>query len=104
VDLSALNDQQLVPQTIAATWDLREQPDYPLLDSLKDFLRHKRVLLILDNCEHLLEACARLSHDLLLAAPELHLLATSREPLGIPGEVLYRLGALTIPDPQHPAN
>lgn len=101
VDLSALKEPQIIPQALARAWELREQAGYSLQEMLNDFLHHKRLLLILDNCEHLQEACARLGHDLLLAAPELHLLATSREPLGIPGEVLYRLGTLPIPDPQH---
>lgn len=101
VDLSAIDDPQLVLQTVCRTWELRGQPGYPLIDSLKDYLRHKRLLLILDNCEHLLDICAHLSRELLENAPGLRLLATSRELLGVPGEVLYRLPALSTPDMHH---
>ncbi len=68
---------------------------------LIDFLRYKRLLLILDTCEHLRDACANLVRDLLMATPQLQLLATSREPLGVPGEVLYRLATLPVPDLGH---
>ena len=98
VDLSTLENPSLLLQTVAATWDLREQVGHPLTENLSDFLHRKRLLLILDNCEHLREACARLAYDLLQAAPQIQLLVTSREPLDVPGEVLYRLAPLAIPD------
>jgi predicted ATPase len=64
-------------------------------------LRDRQVLLILDNCEHLLEACAQLAHTLLQACPGVRLLATSRQPLGVAGEAVYRVPTLSFPDPEH---
>ena len=63
-------------------------------------LRTKQILLILDNCEHLIEACAQLIHSLLQTCPDLYVMATSREVLNIGGEVLYRVPPLATPHPQ----
>jgi len=71
---------------------------------LVDFLRPRSLLLILDNCEHLLSACAQLADSLLHRCPTLKILATSREGLGIAGERIYRVPSLSVPDPRHPAS
>jgi len=100
VELAAVSDPGLVPQAVASTLGLRELPGRPLLDLLLDYLRPKKVLLLLDNCEHLVEAAAKLAHALLKACPNLRILATSREGLGIPGEVVYRVPPLRRPAPR----
>ena len=99
VELAPLADPTLVTQTVAATLGVREQPGRTLLDALTDYLRAKQLLLILDNCEHLVEACAQLANTLLRAAPPLKILTTSREALGIAGETSYRVPSLPLPDP-----
>ncbi|HKZ78147.1 MAG TPA: tetratricopeptide repeat protein, partial [Pyrinomonadaceae bacterium] len=101
VELAPLSDPALVPQTIASTLGLIEQAGRSPLMILTDFLQAKRVLLVLDNCEHLIQACAQLAEALLHACPDLHILATSREALGIAGETLYLVPPLTTPDPLH---
>ena len=98
VELAALADPALVPQTVMTTLGLREESGHSLLEILTDFLRAKTVLLILDNCEHLVEASAQLAETLLQACPNLRLLVSSREALGIPGETPYRVPSLAIPD------
>ena len=98
VELAALADPTLVPQTVMTTLGLREESGRSLLEILTDFLRAKTVLLILDNCEHLVEASAQLAETLLQACPNLRLLVSSREALGIPGETPYRVPSLAIPD------
>jgi non-specific serine/threonine protein kinase len=100
VELASLSDPSLVPQAVARALDVSEQPGRPLTETLSDFLRPKSLLLMLDNCEHLIEACARLSEDLLHACPNLKILATSREALGIAGETPWRVPSLSLPDPQ----
>jgi predicted ATPase/transcriptional regulator with XRE-family HTH domain len=97
-ELAPLTDGSLVPAAIAALLGVREDPRRPLTDSLADALGSRRLLLVLDNCEHLIEACARLAGALLTACPSLTVLATSREPLGLPGEQEWRLYPLPIPD------
>jgi predicted ATPase/DNA-binding SARP family transcriptional activator len=101
VELASLADLTLVTQTVAATLGVREQPRRTILDALVDYMRAKTVLLILDNCEHLIEACAQLAHSLLRAAPGLKIVATSRETLGISGETAYHVPSLPLPDPRH---
>src|SRR5262249_55093257 len=83
VDLAALSDPSLVPQAIATALGVREQSSRPLMEMLTDYFRGKQVLVLLDNCEHLVEACARLAEGLLSTCPHLRILATSREALGI---------------------
>ncbi len=99
VELAPLADPTLVTQTIASTLGIREQPGRTILDALMDYVRAKTILLILDNCEHLIEACAQITDSLLRAAPRLKILATSRESLGITGETAYRVPSLPLPDP-----
>ena len=101
VELAPLADPALVPQTVVTALGLREDSNRPTLEVLTDFLRSKTVLLLLDNCEHVIEACAQLSESLLRACPQLRILASSREALGISGEVPYRVPSLAVPDPAH---
>ena len=100
VELAALSDPALVPQAVADVLGVREEAGRPLIRSLVDALKAKRILLVLDNCEHLVFACASLAADLLRACPGVHLLASSREPLHVTGETVYRLPSLSLPDPQ----
>jgi predicted ATPase/class 3 adenylate cyclase len=100
VKLEELTDPGLVPQAVMSVLGLREETDRPLLTTLIDFLRAKRLLLILDNSEHLIEACAQLTASLLKACPQVRLLASSREVLGVPGETIFHVPSLGLPDPQ----
>src|SRR6266498_2824347 len=93
-----LTDASFLPQTIAGIFGLRELPNMPILNIVTDYLRAKQLLLILDNCEHLIEACAKLSDHLLRACPQLKIIASSREALGIAGETAYRVPSLSLPD------
>jgi predicted ATPase/class 3 adenylate cyclase len=97
VELGALADPALVPQAVAAAVGVREAPGRPLLATLTDALRPKRLLVVLDNCEHLLDACARLADALLRTCPHVRVLATSREALGIAGETAWRVPSLPVP-------
>ncbi|MGH7428711.1 MAG: ATP-binding protein, partial [Candidatus Methylomirabilaceae bacterium] len=85
VELAALADPALVPQAVAAVLEVREQPGRALTETLADHLRPKHILLLLDNCEHLVAACAQLADMLLRHCPGLRVLATSREAIGITG-------------------
>lgn len=96
-ELAPLNDPQLMVKTVAAAFNLGESGERPLLETLTDYLRSRQALLILDNCEHLIEAAADLTATLLRGCPHLNLLATSRETLRIPGEVDYRVHPLALP-------
>jgi non-specific serine/threonine protein kinase len=97
VELAALADAALVPQAVAAALGVREEPGRPPLATLVGALRPRHLLLVLDNCEHLVEACARLAEALLAACPRVQVLATSREALGIAGEVPFRVPPLALP-------
>jgi len=97
VDLSPLSEQGLIPQTVAATLGVRETPGRSHRDALAEFLRPRHVLLVLDNCEHLIAECAQTVEPLLRAATKLHVLATSREGFGIAGEVVSRVPSLSLP-------
>jgi non-specific serine/threonine protein kinase len=97
VDLAPLREAGLVPQLVAQALGLRPVPDQPLLEALLSFVRPKQLLLILDNCEHLSDACTQLARQLLSQAPELCILATSREPLAILGETIYKVSGLAWP-------
>jgi non-specific serine/threonine protein kinase len=98
VDLAALADPALVPQAVAVVLGVEETPDAPLSETLCHVVGGKQMLLVWDNCEHLVEACARLALTLLQYSPRLRLLATSREALGITGETVWRVPALSLPD------
>ena len=97
VDLAPVFDPQLVVKAVARVLGVRERPHSDLLGDVLERLRESELLLVLDNCEHLVEACARLAEELLRGCPELRLLATSREPLGVPGERVFRTGSLPVP-------
>ena len=97
VELAPLGDPELVVQTVARTLGMRLEASPQALSLLEDYLEEKHLLLILDNCEHLVEACARLANALLKACPHLHILASSREGLGIEGEAPYRVPPLAFP-------
>ena len=100
VELAALSDPSLVPQEVASALDVREVPGSPLVDTLLNYLQSKSLLLMLDNCEHLIEACSSLSDSLLHSCPNLGIIVASREALGISGELTYRVPSLSLPDPQ----
>jgi non-specific serine/threonine protein kinase len=97
VDLAPLSDPALLPKTILRMLDIREEPSRTLEETLERALSCRTLLLILDNGEHLLEASASLTHRLLSACPDLRVLATSREALGLTGEHLYRVPSLALP-------
>lgn len=98
VEFATLEDSALVVETVAGALDLRQEPGRPLASTLTSFLRSRRLLLILDNCEHVVVECARLAETLLRACPQVCILASSREPLGIAGETAWPLPPLSLPD------
>jgi predicted ATPase/class 3 adenylate cyclase len=100
-ELAPVTDPALLPQTLFSIFKLREDSHRSALEVLIDYLRAKTLLLVLDNCEHLIVACAQLSESLLHACPNLRILASSREALGIDGEAAYRVPSLNTPDPAH---
>ena len=97
VELADTADAGLIPRRVAATFGVREEPDRPQLATLTEALRGRRLLLILDTCEHLVEGCAELVQQLLAGCPELRVLATSREPLRVRGETVWRVPPLSLP-------
>ena len=99
VDLAALSEPGLVTQTVASVLDVREGPNRPIHEALSDYVRNRQMLLLLDNCEHLITPCAQLAEALLRAAVRLRILATSRERLGITGETVWRVPSLSLPEP-----
>lgn len=102
VELAALSDPALISQTVVSALGIPEQPGRDPIAAVIDHLREKSMLLVLDNCEHLSVACARLVESLLRACLGLRILATSREPLGAQGETIWRVPSLSTPDPQRP--
>src|SRR5271170_6862716 len=99
VELAALSDPQLVPQAVAKALEVKEQPARPVLETLGDYLASKKLLLVLDNVEHLLEGCAQFADLILRRSPDVAMLVTSRERLGMTGELIYRVPSLTVPGP-----
>lgn len=97
-DLSGVHDAELVPQLVASVLGVRDVSSAPPLTILSEWLQDKHLLLILDNCEHLIDVCARLADALLRAAPRVRILATSREPLRVHGEGLLEVEPLPIDD------
>ncbi|HEV8340395.1 MAG TPA: tetratricopeptide repeat protein [bacterium] len=97
-ELARISDPLLVPHTVASALGVREQSNRPMSASLTESLQFKHVLLVLDNCEHMIQACADLADVLLRACPHLRIMATSREPLSMGGEVAYRVPSLGVPD------
>ncbi len=100
VELAALSDSSLVPKAVASSLGMPEQPGRMLIEALADYLRGESALVILDNCEHLVAACAQLADALMRTCPSLRILATSREALGVTGETTWRVPSLSLPDPQ----
>jgi hypothetical protein len=98
VDLAPITAPAMVPVTVARALGLPDQPGRSTMDMLLRFTRDRQMLAVLDNCEHLLDGCAELVVALLGAAPELTLLATSREPLGVAGEATWRVPSLSVAD------
>jgi predicted ATPase/class 3 adenylate cyclase/DNA-binding CsgD family transcriptional regulator len=96
VDLAPITDPALVPTTAARALGLPDQPGRSTMDTLTRFIADRQMLVVLDNCEHLLDACAALMVALLEACPGLTLLATSREPIGVAGEVSWRVPSLSL--------
>jgi non-specific serine/threonine protein kinase len=99
IDLAPLVDPALLAQTVAVALGVAEKPGQPLLAMLVRDLRPRHLLLVLDNCEHLIAGCATLARSLLEGCPHLQILATSREALRLPGEVDWPVPPLTAPDP-----
>jgi DNA-binding SARP family transcriptional activator len=97
VELAPIADAALLPQAVARALQLGEEGSSSVTESLKRHLRSRALLLVLDNCEHLIEAAAALSHALLTGCPHLRILATSREPLGIAGEQRFSVPPLSLP-------
>ncbi len=97
IELAPVSDPNSVVHAVAGVLELRGAPGMPVLDLIASYLRSRRLLLILDNCEHLIDACARLADHLLHTCPSLTILASSREALGITGEVSYRVPSLSLP-------
>jgi predicted ATPase/DNA-binding CsgD family transcriptional regulator len=98
VDLASLAEPSLMPQAVAFALGVRERSGSSLTEALSGYLRTRNLLLILDNCEHLIEACAELAEALLHSCPGLCVLATSREALGITGEIAWPVPSLSLPD------
>jgi len=101
VELAPILDPLLVPRTTAIAMGLRDEPQRPVIDMLCDYLREKKMLIVLDNCEHLMDACAQMADRVLHAASNTRIFASSREALGIAGEVTYQVPSLGLPDLGH---
>lgn len=99
LELAPITDPALVPQTLLSLLGLREDTRRTILDVLTDYLRSRNMLILLDNCEHLIDACAQFSERILQACPNLKILASSRESMGIAGEMTYRIPSLQAPNP-----
>jgi predicted ATPase len=98
VELAALSDPHLVPQSAAYALEVKEQPTRPLPETLSDYLASKKLLLVLDNVEHLLEGCGQFVYLILRRSPDVAVLVTGRERLGMAGELTYRVPSLTVPE------
>ncbi|GGO90270.1 LuxR family transcriptional regulator [Wenjunlia tyrosinilytica] len=102
VELAALEDPDLLVQTVTESLEVRDYSSRPAMEVLTEYLRDKQVLLILDNCEHLLHECATVAEALLRSTPDLRILATSRQPLDITGEQTLAVPTLSLPDSDVP--
>ena len=100
LELAGLDRAELIGEAVAAALEVSALPGQEPLDAVVEFLATRELLLVIDNCEHLLAGTAALVDMLLRAAPSLRILATSREPLRVPGEVVFRVPSLHIPDPE----
>lgn len=99
IELAPLTDPALIPQTIALALGLAERNGKSFNATLQDYLRTRQLLLVLDNCEHLIEECARVVETLLHASSRVQILASSREAFCINGETIFRVPSLSLPDP-----
>ncbi len=99
VELAAVSDQDAVAQAVCGALGIAAQQGRPALDTLLEALGPQDVLVLLDNCEHLVGGCAKTAEAIVRRCPRVHLLATSREPLGIGGETIYRVPSLSLPGP-----
>jgi predicted ATPase/class 3 adenylate cyclase len=99
VELATVTDQDAVAPAICAALRISRQPGRPALETLLDALVPQDILIVLDNCEHLIDACAKIADTIVRHCPRVHLVATSREPLGIGGEIIYRVPSLSLPGP-----
>jgi non-specific serine/threonine protein kinase len=97
VELAALSEAQLVPQAVMQALGLREQPGRSLMEVIGGYLASRKLLLVIDNAEHVLDGCVRLIDEILRHSPDVAVLVTSRERLGIAGELTYRVPSLTVP-------
>lgn len=104
IDFSVLSEPVLVPQLAASVLNVREIADEDLTGAIARHLASKQALLVLDNCEHLLEHCAALAGQMLESCPDVRILVTSREPLGITGEHVYGVPPLSLPDLDAPVS
>jgi predicted ATPase/DNA-binding NarL/FixJ family response regulator len=100
VELAPLSEEELVPKAVAEALEVAERPGEPLADTLTEVLGTRELLLVVDNCEHLLDATARLADSLLDSCPNVRILATSREALGVEGELRWPVPPLSAPEPQ----
>lgn len=100
VELAPVTDPELVTQTICAALDVTPSGRTPALTVLTDYLKSRKILLVVDNCEHLIDSCAQVCDVLLHTCPALRILASSREALGIAGEYSYRVPSLSLPQPK----
>ncbi len=104
VELAAVTNEDVVAPAISEALRLAGQPGRPVLEALLDALAPQDVLIVLDNCEHLIGGCAKTAEAILRRCPRVHLLATSREPLGISGETIYRVPSMSLPGPGDPGS
>jgi predicted ATPase/DNA-binding SARP family transcriptional activator len=100
VELASLSEEALVPKAVAEALEVAERPAEPLADTLAEVLGSRELLLVMDNCEHLLEASARLVDVLLDSCPRVRIMATSREALGVGGELRWPVPPLSVPEPR----
>jgi predicted ATPase/class 3 adenylate cyclase len=98
VKLDALADASLVPQAVATIFGVQESPGWSLIDLLSENIKHRNVLMVLDNCEQVVAACAHLAETLLQKCPGLKILCTSREALGVAGEIVWTVPPLSLPE------
>jgi predicted ATPase/DNA-binding SARP family transcriptional activator len=101
IDLAPIKNASLVAQAVARVFDVRERPNFTLSEALCDSLRDQNLLLILDNCEHVIQETAELAQSLVEICTGLRILATSRQPLGVAGEVVWRAPSLEVPEPRN---
>jgi predicted ATPase/class 3 adenylate cyclase len=98
IEFAPVSDARMVPQTVATVLGVKEEAGHAVIEALVRYARERKLLLIFDNCEHLVQACAELANALLRASPGLHIIASSREALRLDGEMCYPVSSLSVPD------